>query len=352
MLAEAPRPSRVVASSDQAGRRHCARRGAVTVRRTIAEFFVAAVALAIGLNGARAADFPDRTVRFIVPFTPGGGVDIVARLVAAKLGEVWSEPVIVENKPGAVGAVASEYVLQQPADGYTIMVGVAGSHAIAQFLKPDLGYDPMRDFAGVTLISESPLICLVAPSSPFRTMKELVEYAKRKPVPFGSPGVGSQMHLIGEMFNLLYGTQFQHVAYRGVAPAMQDLLGGHIPVVIGEMGSSKPLVASGQLRALAVTGTKRNPSLPDVPTFTEAGYPNFQLNSWFALFVPAATPRPVIDKIAADVTKVVHTPEVSARFAEDGWVAGGGTPEDFDTLWVKTSTELGAVIRESHITVE
>jgi tripartite-type tricarboxylate transporter receptor subunit TctC len=259
---------------------------------------------------------------------------------------------LVENKPGAVGAIASEYVLQQPADGYTIMVGVAGSHAIAKLLKPDIYYDPMRDFAGVTLISESPLVCLVAPSSPFHTMKELVDYARTTPVPFGSPGVGSQMHLIGEMFNLLYNAKLQHVAYRGVAPAMQDLIGGHIPMVMGEMGSSKPLVASGQLRALALTGTQRNPGLPDVPTFAEAGYPGFEVNSWFALFVPVATARPVIDKIAAAVTQVVHSPDISKRFADDGWVPGGGTPEDLQKLWMKTSQQLGDVIRQSHITLQ
>jgi tripartite-type tricarboxylate transporter receptor subunit TctC len=310
------------------------------------------IAIAILPTFAFAADFPDRPVRFIVPFTPGGGVDIVARLVAGRLSEMWGQPVLVENKPGAVGAIASEYVLQQPADGYTIMVGVAGSHAIAKLLKPDIDYDPMHDFAGVTLISESPLICLVAPSSPFHTMKELVDHARTAPVPFGSPGVGSQMHLIGEMFNLLYGTKFQHVAYRGVAPAMQDLIGGHIPMVMGEMGSSKPIVASGQLRALALTGTQRNPGLPDVPTFTEAGFPGFEVNSWFALFVPVATPRLVIDKIAADVTTVVHSPAISKRFADDGWVAGGGTPEDLQKLWVKTSQQLGDVIRQRHITLQ
>ncbi len=312
-----------------------------------------AVVLSLGASlAAQAADFPDRPVRFIVPFTPGGGVDIIARLVTPKLSEMWGQPVVVENKPGAIGAIAGEYVLQQPADGYTIMVGVAGSHAIAKLLNPNLAFDPMKDFAGITLMSELPLICLVAPSSPFHTMKELVAEAKTRPVPFGSPGVGSQMHLVGEMFNLLYGTQFQHVAYRGVAPAMADLIGGHIPMAMGEMGSSKPFVTSGQLRALAVTGTKRNPSVPDVPTFAEAGYPSFDVNSWFALFVPAATPRPVIEKIATDVTAVVRSPEISRRFAEDGWLAGGGTPEEFAKLWTKTSEQLGAVIRERHITVQ
>jgi tripartite-type tricarboxylate transporter receptor subunit TctC len=317
-----------------------------------------AFALALALAGvncavhAQAAGFPDRTVRLIVPFAPGGGVDIVARLVAPKLSEMWSEPVIIENKAGAVGTIASEYVAHQPADGYTVLIGVAGSHAVAQYLNPKLPYDPVRDFAGVTVLAYSPLICLVAPSSPFHTMKQLVDYARTKPVPFGSPGAGSQPHLIGEMFNLLYGTQFQHVAYRGVAPAMQDLLGGHIPMVIGEMGSSKPLIASGQLRALAVTGPKRNPSVPDVPTFTEAGYPSFEVNSWFALFVPAGTAKPIVDKIAADVTKVVRSGEISARFTEDGWEPGGGTPEEFTQFWMETAKQLGHVIAERHITIE
>ena len=312
-------------------------------------FMLAALPLAVR---AQPADFPARPVRLVVPFAPGGGVDIVARLVAPKLSQAWGQPVIVENKAGAIGAVASEYVLQQPADGYTVLIGVAGSHAIAQYLHHDLPYDPVRDFSGVTVLSYSPLICLVAPSSPFHTMKELVDTAKLKPVPFGSPGAGSQPHLIGEMFNLLYGTKFQHVAYRGVAPAMQDLLGGHIPMVMGEMGSAKPFVTSGQLRALAVTGTARNPTVPNVPTFAEAGYPNFEVNSWFALFVRAATPKPIVDKIAADVTKAVRSPDVETRLTADGWQAGGGTPQEFTKLWMDTSKQLGHVIQERHITIE
>jgi tripartite-type tricarboxylate transporter receptor subunit TctC len=319
---------------------------------------VLALALPLALSAAhpearaQAQDFPTRPVRIVVPFAAGGGVDIVARLIAPKLGEAWGQAVVVENKAGALGAVASDYVAHQPADGYTLLIGVAGSHAIAQYLNPKLTYDPVRDFAGVTLLSYSPLICLVAPSSPFHTIKELIDYAKTTPVSFGSPGVGSQMHLIGELFNLQYGTQFVHVSYRGVAPAMQDLLGGHIPMVMGEMGSSKPFVTSGQLRALAVTGARRNASVPDVPTFTEAGYPNFEVNSWFALFAPAATPRPIVDKIAADVTKVVRDPALKARFAEDGWESGGGTPEEFTALWMATAKQFGAVVRERHITID
>src|SRR5579884_392884 len=304
------------------------------------------------LAQAQSTDFPNRTMRLIDPFAPGGGVDIVARLVAPKLSEMWGQGVIVENKPGAVGAVASEYVAHQPADGYTVLIGVAGSHAIAQYLNRDLSYDPVRDFAGVTVLVSSPLICLVAQSSPFRTIKDLVEYAKTTSVPFGSPGAGSQMHLLGEMFNLNYGTRFQHVAYRGVAPAMQDLIGGHIPMVLGEMGSAKPFITSGQLRALAVTGMQRNPSVPDVPTFAEAGYPGFEVNSWFGLFVPAATPKPIVEKIAADVTKAVRTPDIAARLTADGWEVGGGSPDAFTKLWLDTANQLGRVIRERHITID
>lgn len=311
-------------------------------------------ALSGAVSGAQAqeADFPTRPVRLVVPFAPGGGVDIVARLVAPTLSQRWRQPVVVENKAGAVGLVASEYVLQQPADGYTVLIGVAGSHAIAQYLHHNLTFDPLRDFAGVTVLAYSPLICLVAPSSPFHTMKELVEYAKAKTVPFGSPGAGSQPHLIGEMFNLNYGTKFEHVAYRGVAPAMQDLIGGHIPMVMGETGSAKPFVASGRLRALALTGTARNPSLPNVPTFREAGYPSFEANSWFALFVRAGTAKPIVNKIAADVTWAVRSPEVEARLVADGWQAGGGTPEEFTKIWIDTSKQLGHVIQERHITIE
>jgi tripartite-type tricarboxylate transporter receptor subunit TctC len=308
------------------------------------------VAIALLPAVALAADFPDRPVHLIVPYAPGGGADIVARLVAPKLTEAWGQPVVVDNKPGANGIVASEYAMQQPADGYTIVVGTLGSHGIMQYLNPNLGYDPLHDFTGITALVYSPLICLVAPSSPFHTMKELVDYAKTTAMPFGSPGVGSQMHLIGEMFNLLYGTKFQHVAYRGVAPAMQDLIGGHIPMAIGEMGSAKPLVTSGQLRALAITGTRRNASVPDVPTFAEAGYTGFDVSSWFSLYVTAATPKPIIDKIARDVTAIVRAPELSARLAQDGWEPGGGTPEDFNKTWMATSTKLGDVIRQRHIT--
>jgi tripartite-type tricarboxylate transporter receptor subunit TctC len=301
---------------------------------------------------AQTADFPAKTVRLIVPFAAGGGTDIVARIVAPKLSEMWGQSVIIENKAGALGGVASEYVAHQPADGYTLLIGVAGSHAIAQYLNPRLGYDPVKDFAGVTALVFSPIICLVGPSQPFHTLREMVDYAKTKPVSYGSPGAGSQQHLIGETLNLQYGTQFQHVPYRGVAPAMQDLLGGHIPMMFGEMGSAKPLVVSGQLRGLAVTGPTRNASLPDVPTFAEAGYPGFEISSWFALFAPAATPKPIVAKVAADVTKAVRSPEIKARLAADGWDAGGGTPEEFTKFWYDTAERLGDVIKQRHIKID
>jgi tripartite-type tricarboxylate transporter receptor subunit TctC len=324
------------------------KRSAVAVCTSICLFVVLVTTFAT----AHAQDFPSRPVRLIVPFAPGGGVDIVARLVAPKLSELWGQSVVVENRAGAGGGVAAEYVAHQPADGQTLLIGVIGSHAIAQYLSSKLTYDPVHDFAGVTALVYSPIVCLVSPSGPYRTLKDLIDDAKTKPVSYGSPGAGSQPHLIGETFNLEYATQFQHIVYRGVAPAMQDLLGGHIPVVFGEMGSSRPLIASGQLRALAVTGAKRNPSVPDVPTFAESGYAGFEVNSWFALFAPIATPKPIVAKIAADVTKVVRAPELSARLLSDGWESGGGSPEEFTKFWLETAEHFGKVIEQRHITIE
>jgi tripartite-type tricarboxylate transporter receptor subunit TctC len=302
---------------------------------------------------AQGADaYPARPVRIIVPFAAGGGTDIAARLIAVKLHDAWQQPVVVENRPGALGTVASEYVAHQPADGLTLLLGVAGTHAIAQFANPKLGYDPVRDFAGVTMLLYSPFVWLVGPTQPYRTLKELVDRSKMRPIPFGSPGVGSLQHIYGEMINLQYGAQLQHIPYRGVAPAMEDVVGGHIPAAFGEIGSANALIQSGQLRALAITGKTRNAAAPAVPTFTEAGFPGFEVGGWFALFAPAATPKPIVDKIAAEVTRAVHSPEIETRFRDDGWEPAGGTPEEFTRFWLSTAQQLGEVIRLRNIKIE
>jgi tripartite-type tricarboxylate transporter receptor subunit TctC len=194
----------------------------------------------------------------------------------------------------------------------------------------------------------------VSTKLPVTTLPEFTAYAKAqsRKLTYASAGVGSSPHLAGDQLSKRIGVELVHVPYRGVAPAMQDLLGGHVPVVFGEMGSSKALVASGQLRALAVTGDARNPSVPDVPTFAEAGYTGFEVSSWFALFAPAATPKPVVARIAADVTAAVRSPQIKARLAADGWDVGGGTPEDFTKFWHTSAERFGKVIRERHISIK
>ena len=330
--------------------------GTKPARSSCALAILAAVVFATpGLAQAQSGNadaYPARTVRLIVPFAAGGGTDIAARLLAAKLHDAWQQPVIVENRAGGLGTVASEYVAHQPADGLTLLIGVAGTHATAQYLNPKLGYDPVRDFAGITMLLYSPFVWLVGPTQPYRTLKELVERSKSGPIPYGSPGAGSLQHIFGEMINLQYGAQLQHVPYRGVAPAMQDVVGNHIPAALGEIGSARALIESKQLRALAITGKTRNAAAPDIPTFTEAGFPGFDYGGWFGLFAPAATPKPIIDKIAAEVTRIVRGPEMSTRLLDEGWDVGGGTPEEFTRFWLNTAEQLGKVIELRHIKVE
>ena len=311
----------------------------------------AAPASALAQAGGTEA-YPSRPVRLIVPFAAGGGTDIAARLVAAKLHDAWQQTVIVENRPGGLGTVASEYVARQPADGLTLLIGVPGTHAIAQYLYPKLGYDPVRDFAGITMLLYSPFVWLVNPAQPYRTLAELIEHSKSEPVSYGSPGAGSLQHIFGEMINLQYGSRLEHVPYRGVAPAMQDVVGNHIPAAFGEIGSARSLIESGQLRALAITGKARDPAAPAIPTFGEAGFPGFDYGGWFALFAPAATPKPIVDKIAAEVTRIVRGPEISARLMDEGWEVGGGTPEEFTKFWLTSAEELGKVIKLRNIKLE
>jgi tripartite-type tricarboxylate transporter receptor subunit TctC len=301
---------------------------------------------------APAQDFPAKTIRLIVPLAAGGGTDILARLVAQKLNEAWGQPVIVENRVGAFGAIASDYVARQPADGYTVLISVTGTHAVAQHLNSKLSYDPVKDFAGVTLLAYTPFVFLVGTAQPYTTLKQMVEASKVAPVQFGSPGAGSLQHIYGEMFGLQSGGKFEHVPYKGVAPANQDVVGGHIPAVLGELGTAKELIRGGQVRALAITGRTRNPAVPDVPTFAEAGYPGFDYGGWFGVWVPAATPKPVIDKLAAEINRIVKTPDIAAKISEQGWEVGGGTAEEFTKFWLSTSDRLGEVIRQRGIKVE
>jgi len=310
------------------------------------------VALAPALAIAQVQDYPNRAVRLIVGFATGGGSDIAARLVAQKLSDAWGKPVLVESKPGAQGGVASEYVAKQPADGYTLLITIAGSHASAQYLIPNLPYDPFRDFAAVTLLASTPFALAVNGSAPYRTIKEFVDYARANTVNYGSAGHGSITHLTGELLRLNTGTKLVHINYKGTGPAVQDLLGGHIQMVVADVGSLKALAAAGKLRLLAITGSNRNAAFPELPTFAENGYAGFEAGGWFGVYAPAGTPKPVLARIAGDMTRIIRSDEVSKRIIELGWDPGGGTPEQFFAFWKASADQLGDVIRRANIKVE
>ena len=299
-------------------------------------------------------DFPVRPVHVIVPFAPGGGVDIVARLIAPKLSEAWGQPVVIENKPGAVGAVASEYVMHQPADGYTVLIGVAGSHAIAQYLNPNLGYDPVRDFAGVTVLSYSPLICLVAPSSPFHTMKELVDIRQDDNRAVRQPR--RRFADASDRRNVQSQLRHEIPARRLSRRGAGDAGSARRPYSDGD-GRNGLGEAARHLGPVAGAGGDRHEAkcraCPTCRHSREAGYPNFEVNSWFALFVPVAHAEADRrqDRRRCDQDRPLR-PRSAARLADDGWEPGGGTPAEFTTMWLQTSKQLGAVIQERHITVE
>jgi tripartite-type tricarboxylate transporter receptor subunit TctC len=296
--------------------------------------------------------WPTRFVRIVVPFTPGGGVDTVGRVVGAKLSEMWGQQVIVENKPGAGGNIASEMVARSDPDGTTLYISAAGI-AVNQFLFPSVNYDPVNDFAPVSLLCFFPNLLVVPPSSPFKSVGDLLAYARANPgkLNFGSPGHGSSPHMSGELFKYMAKVDITHVPYRGAAPALSDLMAGRVDVMFAVMASGLPLAQSGQLRALAVTTDKRMASAPDVPTIAETGVPGYDSSSWFAFFLPARTPPAIVKKVSADTATVLKDPAVVARLEQLGMVIVGSTPEEMGAYLKADIAKWGPVIKAAGIKV-
>ena len=326
-------------------------------RRALA---LAAAALALGavappLRAAGPADaFPSKPARIVVPFTPGGSTDILARAIGQRLSEAWGQPVVIENKPGAGGNVGVELVAKAPPDGYTIVMGHIGTFAANPALYKALPYDPVKDFAPITLVAMVPNVLVVGPAVQAKSLGELIAYAKANPgrLDYGSGGNGSAAHLATEYFRMRTGVQMQHVPYKGTGPAVADLLGGQIGVMITGALPLLPHIKSGKLRALAVASPKRLAILPDVPTIAESGYPGFAAVQWYGLFVPAATPKEIVAKINRDAVRALKDPAVAERLASEGAEPVGDTPEQFGAF-VKSEIELwGKVIRESGAKVD
>jgi tripartite-type tricarboxylate transporter receptor subunit TctC len=312
-----------------------------------------ALALASAPLAPAQSAYPARSVRLVVPFPPGGTTDILARAAAQKLTEAWGQQVIVDNRPGAGGNIGAELVAHAPPDGYTMLMGTVGTHAINASLYSKMPYDHIKDFAPVILVAGVPNVLVVNPALPVNNVQELIAYAKANPgkLNFASSGNGTSIHLSGELFKSLTGVQMTHVPYKGSALALTDLVGGQVQLMFDNLPSSLQFIKAGKLKALAVTSTTRAAALPDVPTMVEAGVPGFEASAWFGILAPAGTPRDVITRTNAEIVKWLASPDAREKLSAQGAIAAGGTPEDFarhiaaeTAKWAKVVKESGAKI--------
>src|SRR6185295_3680220 len=301
-----------------------------------------AIALAGALVAAGSAAqtdrYPDHPVKVVVGFSAGGGTDVAGRIVAQKLSEILGQTFVIENRPGASGLIATEAVIKTPPDGYTLMVGSQTTLAVAPTLYRKAHLDATRDFAGIAMIGISPLVAVVNPSLPVHSIKELIALAKEKngTLNFASGGVGTTPHMAGELFAFMAGVKMVHVAYRGEAPAINDLLGGQIPFMFANLSAVIGNVKAGKLRAIGITSLRRSPSAPEIAPIAEQGLPGFDAATWFALVAPAGTPPDVVMKLNAETKKIVATADVQHRFEALGMTADEDRPPDQVNAYIKS----------------
>ena len=324
--------------------------------RTRRNAVLGAVMAVMGLAGASAQaqqDFPsaNRQMRILVPFTAGGSSDVQARMLADKLGRLWNVPVVVENKPGAGGHLGGKYLVDQPADGYTLMVGSIGLHA-TYAVYPKLPYDPAKDLRVLTVLAEMPHVVVATPSLPVKTLSDLTQLTKKESnsINFGSAGVGSSVHMMGELYKLQSGAPIVHVPYRGSSAALNDLLGGQIQLMFENPPTVLSHVRGGKLKALAVTGSQRLEALPDVPTAAEAGMKDYVATSWTTVAVSAKVPETIVQKLNADIRKVVNTPEFHKGLADQGMSAVANTLPEAQSFVAREKQRWDRVISEGKIT--
>ncbi|WP_270933541.1 Bug family tripartite tricarboxylate transporter substrate binding protein [Falsiroseomonas oryzae] len=311
-----------------------------------------AAALPAATPGTAVAQaWPQRTVTLVSPWPPGGSNDTFSRLIAQRLAAAFGQPVIVENRPGATGTIGAAQVARAPADGYTLVMGSSPTHATAAAIIPGLTYDPVRDFAPVTMVATVQNVLVVNPALPVASVQELIALARREPgrLSFASAGNGSSQHLSGEMFKVMTGVDMLHVPYRGAAPAVADIVAGHIQLGFHNMPDVVTLVRSGQLRALAVTGERRAPVLPDVPTVAEAGVPGYAAAVWFGVFAPAGTPRPIIDRLHAEISRALADPEIKGRLDALGNEVSGMGPDAFAAYVRAEVGRWGDIVRRAGV---
>jgi len=303
---------------------------------------------------ALAQVYPIKPIRLIVPYAPGGGNDNVARLVGRRLGEALGQPVVVDNRPGAGGVLVAELAAKSPPDGYTLFLGGVGSHAINPNLVDKLPYDPIRDFAPVELLAQAPLVLVVHPSVPARSLADFVAHAKKNPgtLNFASNGNGSSSQLAAVMFESMAGVDMVHVPYKGLSPALADLLSGQVQLMFSSVVAIVPQIRAGKVRGLAVTGAKRLALLPELPTVAESGYPGYETSSWYGILAPAGTPREIVTKLNAELAKTLERPEVRNSLIAEGAEPVGGSPEAFAAHIRSEKERLGKLIRDAKIRLE
>ena len=304
---------------------------------------------------ARAADqWPTRPVKLVVPFAAGGTTDILARVVAAKVPEEFGQQFIVENKTGAGGNIAADYVAKAEPDGYTFVVGTPGTHAINQFVFKNMTYDQARDIAPVIIIARVPNLFSVTDSLPVKSVAEFIAYAKSKPgeLFYGTPGLGSTAHLSTELFKSMTGVEMTHVPYKGSAPALTDLIAGRVQLMIDNLPAAQPFAESNAIRPIAVSSAKRWPGFPDLPTIAEAGVPGYEASSWFTIGAPAKTSKEIIGKLNASVDKFLKTEDGIARLRKLGAEPAGGSPDDMQRYVLAEAEKWGKVAKFAGIKPE
>ena len=317
---------------------------------------MAMIAAACTLAGTTvsAQSYPSKPLRIVVPQLPGGGNDTIARMVAQKLTMALKQQVVADNRPGAGGLIAAELVAKSAPDGYTLLLANVATMAIIPNVQKKVPYDPVKDFEPVSLVASAPLLVVVHPSLPVTSVKQLIALAKAKPgqLNYASNGVGSSTHLATEMFKMMTGTKMVHVPYKGLSAATTDLMSGQVQVMFSSAVAMMPQVKAGRLRAIAMTGAKRSPAIPDVPTVAEAGVPDYEAGSWYGICAPAGTARPIVDQLSREIAVAVKSPDVIERLALEGVIPVGSTPEQFGAYIKRELAHVRDVVKASGATFE
>jgi len=303
---------------------------------------------------ANAQAYPARPIRLVVPFPAGGSLDVVARAIGQKLTEAWGQPVVIDNRPGAGGNIGADLVAKSPPDGYTILEGALSTHALNVSLYNKMPYDPMKDFAPITLVAVTPNVLVLNASYPVNSVPELLVYARANPgkLSFGSGSNGSAGHLAGELFKTEAGVDMVHIPYKGGAPALQALLAGDTQLMFDNLANSAAQLKAGKLKALAVTTAKRSSLMPELPTLSETGLPGFDIYTWWGFMAPAGTPKEIVAKWNAEVTRILNSPEMKAFFAQQGAEPAPDSPEQFAALIRSEISKYAKIVKQSGAKVD